>query len=197
MSVLEYPPEVIGNPRRQQEWAEAHTRGLLGIRATSKEEHQRLLRFKWWCEDNGKSTCPIITDLTSSLVAADDAIRPLKKNGSVIVNLQQQNTFIHQVDRPRRLADPGSTENSISNGGIADTTTRMAFQSLVVLKALQLQHSFCFRDFLELSPDHFKKVISRLKKKGSVATVEPRTCPRFYRLTPKLLLSLMPEDSIV
>jgi hypothetical protein len=180
-----------------KEWDQAHVRGILGIRAASREEHQALLRLKWWCEDNGTSTCSTIILLTESLIKADDAVRPLKTGGPMIVNIQQQNTFIHQTERPRRLADLNSTMDSISKGGLSGTTTRIALESLVLLKAMQMPYSFCFRDFPELSPNCFRKVILRLNQRGFVAPVEPRTCPRFYRLTPKLLLRLMPENTRV
>jgi len=181
-----------------QEWDSAHARGTLNIRASSREEHQGLLRLKWWCEDNGTSTCPTIIGLTMSLLKADDAARPLKKdgpmNGPMIVNIQQQNTFIHQTERPRRL---GSTVDSISNQGLSGTASRYALECLVIRKALEIHHSFCFLDFRELSPNCFRKVILRLNKKGFVAPVEPRTCPRFYQLTPKLLLRFMSENTRV
>lgn len=196
-TAIEYPPEALGNPQRMQDWDSAHARGILGIRAASREEHQALLRLKWWCEDNGTSTCPTIIGFAMSLLKVDDAVRPLKKDGPMIVNIQQQNTFIHQTERPRRLTELNSTVDSISKGGLSGTTTRIALDSLVLLKALQLQHSFCFLDFLELSPNCFRKVILRLNQRGFIAPVEPRTCPRFYRLTPKLLLRLMPENTRV
>ena len=190
-----YPPEAIGNPKRMKEWEEAHKRGELHIRANSKEEHRQLLRIKWWCQDNGTSTCVIFIDLSRSLLEASDAVQPLKRYGSIVVNIQQQNTFVHTVQRFRRVADPGLL--SFSKRDISGTTYRLAFEAHIILKALQISHSFCFRDFPELSPKHFRKLILRLKRKGKVASVEPRTCPRFYRLTPKLLMSVMPENTSV
>jgi hypothetical protein len=160
---------------------------MLGIRAASREEHQALLRLKWWCEDNGTSTCPTIIGFAMSFIKADDVVRTLKKDGPMVVNIQQQNTFVHKTERPRRDFE------SFSKGGVSGTTTRVALDSLVLLKALQMPHSFCFRDFPELRPNCFRKVILRLIRRGFVARVEPRTCPRFYRLTPKLLMRLDPR----
>lgn len=190
-----YPPEAVGNPKRMKEWEEAHKRGELHIRANSKEEHRQLLRIKWWCQDNGTSTCVIFIDLSESLLEASDAVRPLKKCGSVVVNIQQQNTFVHTVQRFRRVADPGLL--SFSKRDISGTAYRLAFEALVIQKALQISRNFCFHDFPELSPKHFRKLILHLKRKGKVAPVEPRTCPRFYRITPKLLMSIMPENTSV
>jgi len=190
-----YPPEANGNPKRMKEWEEAHKRGELHIRANSNEEHRQLLRIKWWCQDNGTSTCVLFIDLSESLLEASDAVQPLKKHGPMVVNIQQQNTFVHTVQRFRRVADPGFL--SFSKRDISGTTYRLAFEALVILKALQISRSFCFRDFPELSPNHFRKLILLLKRKGKVAPVEPRSCPRFYRLTPKLLMSIMPENTSV
>jgi len=184
-----YPIEVLGNPKRVREWDNAHKGGRINPRARSKEQHQALLRLKYFCEDNGLDICHLIVSHAQSDIAAFDKIQPIKKAGTTVINLQQQNTFISKVSRPRRVPDPGLL--SMSKRDISGTTYRGAFESYIILKALQMQHSFCFRDFLEISPNHFKKIISRLKRKGLVSPVEPRTCPRFYRLTPKLLMSLV------
>ena len=72
-----------------------------------------------------------------------------------------------------------------SNRGISGTTYRLAFEAYVLQRALQMKRSFCFEDIPNLSHNHFKKIILRLKKKGYVVARNPRTCPRFYRLTPK------------
>lgn len=175
-----------------KEWDKAHKGGRINPRARSKEQHQALLRYKYWCEDNGLDICHLIISHAQSDMAAFDTIKPIKKAGPIILNLQQQNTFISQVTTPRRITDPGLL--SMAKRDISGTTYRLAFESLVVLKALQMQHSFCYRDFPEISHNHFKKVILRLKRKSLVSPIEPRTCPRFYRLTPKLLMSLVARE---
>ena len=187
-----YPLEVLDNPKRMKEWDNAHKGGRIGPRARSREQHQALLRYKYFCEDNGLDICHLIICHAQSDIAASDKIQPIKKAEATIINLQQQNTFISQVVRPRRVADPGLL--SMAKRDISGTTYRLAFESLVILKALQMQHSLCFRDFPEIRHNHFKKVILRLKRKGLVAPIEPRTCPRFYRLTPKLLMSLVVRE---
>jgi hypothetical protein len=193
-AATEYPAEALGHPDRMREWDTAHARATLTIRARSLEEHQGLLRLKWWCEDNETSTCRMIIAQAQGLLGAVDAVRPLKKDGPMVVNIQQQNTFVHQVERPRRL---DSSFDSISKGALSGTTRRIALDSLVILKALQMRQSFCFTDFPELSPNCFRKVVLRLNHREFVGPVEPRTCPRFYKLTPKLLMRLVPVNTRV
>ena len=121
-------------------------------------------------------------------MAGFNEVRPLKKVGPIVLNLQQQNTFVSQVERPRRSPDPGLL--NMAKRDISGTTYRAAFESYVLLKALYIQRSFMFRDFLELSPNHFRKIIIGLKNKSLISPTEPRSCPRTYSLTPKFLMQL-------
>jgi len=77
---------------------------------------------------------------------------------------------------------------------ISGTTYRAAFESYVLLKALYIQRSFMFRDFLELNHNHFRKTVLRLKNKGLITPTEPRSCPRTYYLTPKFLMHLKSRE---
>lgn len=183
-----YPPEALKNPRRMKEWDNAHAGGRVQPRARTKQQHRALLRWKWWCEDQGLDLCHRIISQAQADLAALDEVRTLKTAGPTIINLQQQNTFISQVERPRRLPDPGLL--NMAKRDISGTTYRAAFESLVLLKALRMKYPFMFLDFREIKPNHFRKVILRLKRKGWIAPVEPRSNPRTYRLTPKFLMDV-------
>ena len=102
-----YPSEVKDNLKRIREWDNAKAGGRIQPRARTKEQHKTLLRFKYWCEDNGLDICHMIISHVQADMEAFDAKRSvdLKKSeiGTIIIN--QQNTFISQVQRPRRLND--------------------------------------------------------------------------------------------
>lgn len=184
-----YPEEVLGNPKRMIEWDNAHAKGRINPRARTREQHQELLRLKYFCEDNGLSTCHVIISLVRSFISGWGAIKSFSKEGQpFIVNLQQQNTFVSQIARPRRVVDPGLL--SKAKRDIRGTTYRLAFESYLLLKGLRMRRSFCFQDFFEIGANHFKKIVFRLKRKGLIVAVEPRTCPRFYKLTLKCLVRL-------
>jgi hypothetical protein len=114
--------------------------------------------------------------------------------GTMVFN--QQNTFISQVDRPRR--EPSSASMLKQDlPGTTSSSLRSWLEDHVLLRALQMRHSFCFKDFPDLSPNQFKKTALRLRKKQLITTAEPRTCPRFYVLAPKFLMGLLSENTRV
>lgn len=183
-----YPDEALGNPKRMKEWDNTHAGGRIQPRARTKEQHQTLIRYKWWCEDNGLGICHLMISHAQADMAGLDEAKRLKKAGPTVINLQQQNTFVSQIERPRRSPDPGLQNKEKRD--ISGTTYRAAFESYVLLKALHMHQSFMFRDFLEISPNHFRKIILRLKKKDLISPTEPRSCPRTYSLTSKFLMQL-------
>lgn len=82
---------------------------------------------------------------------------------------------------------------NIRNRTISGTVIREALEAYVLLEALRMSHSFCLKDFPEFTYDVFKKIIQRLKRKLFIESIEPRTNPRFYRLTLKFLIPLAKE----
>ena len=189
-----YPPEASGYPKRMCEWDKAHKGGRISPRARTMEQHRQLLRYKWWCEDSGVDICHLIVSHAQADIAGFDEIEPFIKTGLNIINLQQQNNFISQVARLRRSPDPGVLNSS--NRGIPGTTYRLAFEDHVLPRALRLSRSFCFRDFPNLTHNHFKKIILRLKKKEYIVAQNPRTCPRLYIVTPQLLFEIVDRESL-
>ena len=101
----------------------------------------------------------------------------------LIIALEQQNTFVYSVEKPRRQQPDLLFFQD--NFRTATMKARMRL-SYVLEKARYLhrsgQRTFCFRDFAEIKHSHFRKLIGKLKKSGHLAAMDPRTCPRFYRL---------------
>lgn len=102
----------------------------------------------------------------------------------VIVQLEQQNTFVYSVEKPRRTPD---LTRYLRNNFVTATTSRRMAEAYVLEKAEWLfrrgQKTFCFRDFMELKHGTFRKLILSLKQRDEIIPVEPRTCPRFYMLS--------------
>lgn len=96
-----------------------------------------------------------------------------------VINLQQQNTFVYSVQKPRR--EP--PELICARNKYTSTISSLAFQAYVMEKARELHRSFSFRDFPELGHDFFRKCVLRLKNRRKVLPLQPRTNPRYYILT--------------
>lgn len=161
-----------------------------GFRPSTVEAYHEALRFKWKAKDSGTDICYLYLMIAQGFNAFDDGLEKIssaKHMGANIIHYQQNNQFNYMPQVPRR--EP----LNITNQGISGTITGMAFESYILLEALHLPHSFCLKDFSELSSNCFKKAIQRLKRKGLIEPIEPRTNPRFYKLTLKFLVSVANE----
>jgi len=100
----------------------------------------------------------------------------------MIVQLKQQNTFVYSAITPRRQPKP----NSYFKNYFVTFGSRGMAEAYVLQKARDLhkqgQRSFCFRDFHEIKPNSFKQIVFRLRNKGELTTMKPRTRPQFYTL---------------
>jgi hypothetical protein len=101
-----------------------------------------------------------------------------------VVNIQQNNVFQYQVQKPKR--EPYSLDCVKSE--YRRTFSSLLFDAYVLNKAREINREFCFRDFLELKHDAFRRIVLRLKRKCKVITIPERTIPRFYILTERLEL---------
>lgn len=193
-----YPPEAVGNPKRMEEWDNPHDKSgrikTSGFRPATVEAYREVLRFKWKVKDLGSDICFLYCSYAQSFNAFQDGLEtkdPKALLGANVINFQQNNQFNYMPQVPRREPDRGLLQSS--KRGISGTTYRRAMEAYVQLEALRMPPSFCFRDFLEISPNQFRKIILRLKRRGLIEPIEPRTYPRFYRLTPKFLIPLTKE----
>lgn len=159
------------------------------FRPATIEAYHEALRLKWIARDQGTDICYIYSVLAQSWNAAQDCLK--KENpahiGGNVINLQMNNQFNYmpQVSRREPL--------NITNKGISGTIYREFLESYILLKALRMPHTFSLHNFPKLSSNSFKKAIQRLKRKKLIEAMEPRTNPRFYRLTPKFLIPLAEE----
>jgi len=99
-----------------------------------------------------------------------------------VVNILQNNQFLYQVSKPRR--EPYSL--NCVRPEFRNTFRSILFEAYVLSRARELKTEFSFRDFLELKPDAFHRIVRRLKRKGKVIANPERTIPRYYLLTERL-----------
>ncbi len=154
---------------------------ICNFRAPDSKHFQVWLDFKKEARSLGLDTCYLILSLCQSWLKAVEGVSSTTQivTHMQVINLQQQNTFLYGVQKPRR--EPH--EMICSLGKYSGTIRSLVFQSYITEKARDLNRSFMFRMFPELGHDLFRKCILNLKKRGKVLPLEPRTNPRFYILS--------------
>ena len=153
---------------------------ICNFRAPDQERHQIWLDFKEVVQSRGLDICFVILALCQAwLKSIEQATATCQvTTPSQVINLQQQNTFVYSVQKPRR-----KPPELISSGKApCRTITSRLYQAYVLEKARDLQRSFSFRDFLELGHGLFRKYALELKRRGKIFPLQPRTNPRFYIL---------------
>jgi len=153
---------------------------ICNFRAPNPEYFQIWLDFKEAARSRGLDICYLILNLCQAWLKALEASTATYQiaTPTQVINLQQQNTFVYSVQKPRRE----SLELICSQKGYAHTLRSLVFQAYVMEKARDLQQSFSFRDFPELGHNLFRKCILELKKRGKILPLQPRTNPRFHIL---------------
>ncbi|MFQ6064250.1 MAG: hypothetical protein ACE5L6_02125 [Candidatus Bathyarchaeia archaeon] len=160
---------------------------ICNFRAQTSEDWRDWKWFVHYCKSQGLTTCrPLIAFIRAFRRGMEglSTAKPEVFNGfPVIVQLQQQNTFVYSLEKPRRTPDLSCY---LRNNFVTATTSRRMAEAYVLQKAEWLyrrgQRTFCFRDFIELKHGTFRKLILSLKRHDEVIPVDPRTCPRFYML---------------
>lgn len=154
---------------------------ICNFRAPDSKHHRVWLDFKQEARGRGLDICYLILSLCQSWLKAVESVSSTTQivTSLQVINLQQQNTFVYSVQKPRR--DPHQL--FCSRESYNRTIRSLAFQAYVVEKARDLNRSFMFRTFSELGHDLFRKCILDLKRRGKVLPLEPRTNPRFYILS--------------
>lgn len=104
------------------------------------------------------------------------------RNGGQVVNIQQNNVFQYQVQKPRR--EPFSLD--CVKKEYQRTFSSIVFEAYILNKAREMTQEFSYRDFLELKHDAFRRIVLRLKRKGKVVANPHRTHPRFYFLAERI-----------
>jgi hypothetical protein len=96
--------------------------------------------------------------------------------------IQQQNTFLYPVQKPRR--EP--IEMTCAKSAFQRTIRSSAFDAYVLEKAREIRREFSYRDFLELKHASFRRIVLRLRRKGKIIANPQRTNPRYYILAERL-----------
>lgn len=153
---------------------------ICNFRAPDMEHFQIWLDFKDAVQSRGLDICYTTLALCQAWL---ESLREATATGQTtmstqVINLQQQNTFVYSVQKPRR--EP--LDLNCSRKQYRRTLRSRLYQAYVMEKARDLHQSFSFRDFPELGHNLFRKCVLKLKKRGKILHLQPRTNPRFYVL---------------
>jgi hypothetical protein len=152
---------------------------LCNFRAPDKKHFDNWQNFKEFVKGEGLDICRVVDGLTSAFMSGATAkiVTPDK-----IININMANQFLYQVVKPRRV--PYSLD--CVKPEFRRTFSSILFEAYVLQKARMILNEFCFRDFLELKHDSFRRIIVRLKRKGKIIPHPIRTNPRFYILAERI-----------
>jgi hypothetical protein len=106
----------------------------------------------------------------------------LVNSGKQVINIQQNNVFQYQVQKPRR--EPYSLD--CVKPEFQRTFSSVLFEAYVLNRAREITREFSYRDFLELKHDAFRRIVLRLRRKGKVIANPQKTHPQFYFLKERL-----------
>jgi hypothetical protein len=143
--------------------------------------YDRWQGYKVWVKDNGLDVCRVTLALADSFMKGIEGSQQVRSTQQVI-NIQQNNQFLYQVQQPHRVP----YDLSCVKPEFRRTFSSVLFDAYVLNKARDINREFCFRDFLELKHDAFRRIVLRLRKKGKIVAVPERTVPRFYILAERL-----------
>jgi len=151
---------------------------ICNFRAPDQDAFLIWQQFKQWAVDHGLDVCYLTLSLCQGfLKSVHNVDEPtLIPTGTKIIQIQQANTFVYGVEKPRR--EPVNL--NCSQAAFSRTITRAAWESYIVEKGRDLERSFSYRDFMEIGHSTFRKSIVRLRKNRKIKALEPRTNPRFY-----------------
>jgi len=154
-------------------------RKLCNFRVSKYEDYEEWLRFKQNCDVQGVNICHVAISLFKAwnnaiegIHGAETVTTPLN-----VINIQMQNNFVYQPQRPRRIPNPSLIS---SKKPFARTITSKAAELYFLWKVSGLNRSFSYLALSELPPNYTRKLILRLKRKGLIKPLPPRTRPRFY-----------------
>ncbi len=153
---------------------------ICNFRAPNLKEFLRWKTYVQWAKDNGLDVCHLTLSLADSFMKGIEGAAQVRSGGQV-VNIQQNNVFQYQVQKPRR--EPYSLDYVKSE--FRRTFSSILFDAYLVHKARRIRREFSYRDFLELEQPAFHRIVRRLRRKGEIRANPLRTNPRFYYLAEK------------
>lgn len=168
----------MAEPARAQ--AQTAKNFICNFRAPTLEDYLEWKDYVRTVKDMGLDVCYT----TLSLIRAfKEGIK--QANGSAqintakqVINVQMTNHFNYVVQKPRR--EP--YDLSCVKPEFRKTFSSLLYEAYVLEKARELKRPFCFRDFLELKHDAFRRIVLRLIRKGKIVKFPARCCPQFYML---------------
>jgi len=154
---------------------------ICNFRAPDAKHFQVWRQFKQAAKDRGLTTCYVILALCEAWLKGIQGIGEACQvvTQTQVINLQQQNTFVYGIEKPRR--EP--LVLNCARKEYSRTITSRAWQAYITDRTRELERSISYRDFPELEHDFFRKCIMNLKKRGKIVPVLPRTNPRYYVLS--------------
>lgn len=152
---------------------------ICNFRAPNEQQYENWRSYVRWCQDHGRDVCYLTLSLADVFMkGVDGASGATIKEPNQTINLNMSNTFTYAVQRPRR--EP--YDLSCVQPQYMKTFSSILFEAYVLHKASELKREFCFRDFLELKHDAFRRIVLRLVKKGKIIKNPQRSVPQFYFL---------------
>ena len=147
---------------------------ICNFKAPDQQHFDDWKKYSRYVQDQGLDVCRVTIGMCRAFMKGEEIATI--KTPKQVVNLQMNNQFMYQVSKPRRT--PYSL-NCIKPE-FRKTFSSILFEAYVLDKARHLGGEFCFRDFLEIKYDSFRRIITRLKQKGLIIPNPLRTIPRFY-----------------
>jgi hypothetical protein len=154
---------------------------ICNFRAPNLQQYQRWKAYVQWAKDNGLDVCHLTLSLTDAFMKGNEAAA-LVNTGKQVINIQKNNVFQYQVQKPRR--QPYSLD--CVKPEYQRTFSSVLFEAYVLNRAREITREFIYRDFLELKHEAFRRIVLRLRQKGKVIANPQKTHPQFYFLTERL-----------
>lgn len=159
----------------QQHLGEPRKNLICNFRAPNIEKFDKWQAYKRWASEHGLDVCYLTLSLIDGFMTGEATV----KTAHQTVNISMNNSFQYQVAKPRRV--PFNTK--CVKPQFQNTVSSTVWEAYVLQKARHLKEGFCFRDFLEMDYDAFRRIVVRLKRKGEIMAKPIRTYPQLYILT--------------
>jgi hypothetical protein len=154
---------------------------ICNFRAPTPEDYREWREYVATVKAQGLDVCRVTLGLTRAYKEGMKQTTQIRSTEQV-VNIQMNNQFLYQVQKPHR--EP--YDLSCVKPEFRRTFSSILFEAYVLDKARAINREFCFRDFLELKHDSFRRIVLRLRRKSQVMAIPARTSPRFYALVERL-----------
>ncbi len=147
---------------------------ICNFRAKTIDYWNQWQKYKEHCWNHGLDLCHTTISLTNSFMGLNSEI----KTPNQTMNIQMNNQFNYVVQKPRRK--PYSL--SCVKPEFRRTINRAFVEAYILQRAHEMEREFCFRDFMELEYNAFRRTIVRLKRKHKIKANPIRTIPQMYYL---------------